>query len=569
MANNIGLDFGTTYSVISHLKKVKRDGSAIKDYELEAYSYAEGKSACQDSIVVRNEKNTPSLLFGQAARNKVGMKGYQTYKGFKMMLSEEPGSKNLVDRGYTEDFTPYRATSVYIENLLNGYVDGLNLERLDKVVVGVPEIWFEDNSTMDCREILEGIISGFENVGEVQVVSEPAAACAFFVENYRKNKNKKYAGKILLVDYGGGTLDIALCDVKANGESSEVSVIKRCGAGVNGEEFIGKAGLAYIELVTKILFRNIGMTDEEIINHRKFNKWMHEVENALMNHTSEIKEIYRCTPNQERKYFDEDYIVDTFEYAEDEEISITYAALTQAYEQLIAPVLGEKLKEILEYMDSHGIEYGAERGEEFKIAPVGGFCNFYLVQEQIEKVFGHGPEDKRFEDIINDRSECEKAISYGAALIANNIIDFKQLAPYHLGIAGGDKNQDDPEIFYAIHKGDDIVYDEPVFIKEKNGKEDMIFGGNRIPLFAFSTDDADVPSHYQLGEPLQEYKDALKLDENQIYKIGISFDKSMIISVHKHTIKSPEELDIIVSKSKVKLTDIRTLLGGLTRVRRK
>lgn len=554
MAVNIGLDFGTTYSVISKLKNItnKADGS-IDTYELEACLPSEAAhSPSQDSIVVKNQDG--SLCFGPLARDRIGRKGITVYKGFKMMLAET--NKDILKvRGYSDEYTPIRIVKEYIDNILQRHLTANTTEDIiDKVVIGVPEVWFTEVSTIDCRTLLEDIVSELSYVNEVELVSEPAAACAFFVENYKKNINLPFSGKILVIDYGGGTLDIALCDVQDKGKSSEVSVIKRCGAGLNEEGFIGKAGVAFIEAIVKLALEPTGISNEEIVNNRFFHSCVNSVETALMNKMCEIKEIFDFAELSDREAMTDIFYTVEFD---GEDYNVTYGMLAKAYKEIIYPVLDEKLDEMIDYMKINHIAVD-------KIAPVGGFCNFYLTQEQIEKKFARGAGDRRFKDIINDRRDCEKAISYGAALIAENIIDFKQLSPYHLGIASGSQNEL-KDIYYVINKGDDIVYDEPVFIKNDDGS-DMYFGGEHIPLLVFNLHDSCDIKFAQWGEPLEEYKEKLSLQKNMWCKIGFSLDRSMIITLHKHII-DPNKPNEIIEQSKVRLNDIYSILGNLIRIR--
>ena len=77
-----------------------------------------------------------------------------------------------------------------------------------------------------------------------------AAASAFFAYNFRQMTKKNFEGNILLVDYGGGTLDITLTNVAADdGDSVEIKVLERTGAGENEEGKVGKAGIVYMETV--------------------------------------------------------------------------------------------------------------------------------------------------------------------------------------------------------------------------------------------------------------------------------------------------------------------------------
>ncbi|HCS73579.1 MAG TPA: hypothetical protein DIW17_06875, partial [Clostridiales bacterium] len=562
MTNNIGLDFGTSYTVVSRLKNMEKNkkGEMIS-LDLEACLPNEGAlSPYQDSVVLRNPNGT--LTFGPLTRAETGRKGMLVYKGFKMMLAETDQDV-LTKRGYDETYTPEYIVKKYLDDILHRYIDMSNLEenRIDKVVIGVPEIWFSDASTINCRTLLESIVSSFPYVNQVELVSEPAAACAFFVFNYKKNIERRYKGKILLVDYGGGTLDIALCDVHENGQSSEVSVIKRCGAGLNEEGFIGKAGMAFIEAAVKLALKPLGLDDKEILENRKFYVCVNFVEDALMNKMKDIRDTFGSDELTDRSTLDDVFC--TIEFGEDNMLDLTYGMLATAYNQIIQPVLDEKLDEIIEYMENNDINYLYSELDDFKIAPVGGFCNFYLTQEQIEKKFGRYTKDKRFIDIITDRRDCEKAVSYGASLIANEIIEFKQLSPYHLGIARGSEREI-RDIYYAIHKGDDIVYDKPIFIQAEDGEE-ILFQGANIPLLVVNIDDNCSDSYLLWDKPLKEYKKAFKLDLTKCYKIGFSLDRSMIITLHKHVIDL--ETNTTVEKSSERLNDIYSIIGNLFVVR--
>lgn len=558
MAYNIGLDFGTTYSVISRLRGVVRDKTGnIEEYRVEACLPSENaQSPCQDSIVLKNLDDT--LTFGPLAKERTGRKGTVLYKGFKMMLAEEDGEV-LASRGYNEQWTPKKIVEVYLNDLLKNhlYTNGLGVDVIDKIVIGVPEIWFSEVSTLDCRTALEGIVESFPYVKSVELVSEPAAACAFFVENYKKTTKEQYEGKILLIDYGGGTLDIALCDVRENGQCSEVSVIKRCGAGLNEEGYIGKAGLAFLEAIVKIALENSDFSETEIIENRDFYRCINSVELALMNQIGDIRDTFELEELSDRTEMTDLFYTIEFER---EEYDVTYGMLVKAYNRIIRPVLDEKLNEICEYMNKVGIEYDANVKDNFKIALVGGFCNFYLTQEQIEQFFHRGAGDKRFNDIIKDRRDCEKAISYGAALIAEGVIGFRQLAPYTLGIAKGDENVIDV-VFPIVNQGEELVYGEPMFVKYDN-EEKMLLGGTSIPMFYVSCEGKDI----RWGKPLSIYREKLTLDERGLYYIGLSLDRSMNLTLHTESVDV--DTGEVKEKKSIKLAGVYEILGDLVRVRR-
>ena len=159
MAVNIGLDFGTTYSVISRLAEVTRgENGSVEAYKLEACSLGEGDSPCQDSIVLK--KANGDLEFGPLAKEGTGRKGTTLYKGFKMMLAENE-SAVLEARGYDDEWTPKKIVEAYLGDLLQKYMITQNVDHIDKLVVGVPEIWFSEYETLDCRTALEDILEAF------------------------------------------------------------------------------------------------------------------------------------------------------------------------------------------------------------------------------------------------------------------------------------------------------------------------------------------------------------------------------------------------------------------------
>lgn len=359
-----------------------------------------------------------------------------------------------------------------------------------------------------------------------------------------------------MVDYGGGTLDIALCDVKGNGESSYVKAIARSGAGWNSERQLGKAGLAFIEEIVKIALLAGGIEEERLFQDDKFYKCTYSVEQALMLKVDEIEDIFKENILSDiEKIEDEFYTVDFH----DEEYTVTYGMLAQAYNVVIRDLLNKTLNDIIEEMKKNNIAYDASQ-QNFKIALVGGFCNFYLTKKQIEEKFDKAVNDARFRDIINTVSDNEKAITYGTALIANGVIGFKQIAPYSLGFAAREVEKKDYQ--WAIKKGDDVEFGK-VRMFQLNG-EDRIFQGTHIPLIAFNFE--EKLEFAQAKEPLAKYRNQLHLEPGKYYKFGLSLDRSMIITLHKWVVPNIERKDKVEGEEKVILNDLFNLFGGIIQI---
>ena len=193
MGNNVGLDFGTTYSVVSRLKNIRMLDNTITDYDFEACDVGEGFSCFQDSIVVRKVRDGEELKTGRNARTSARGSSTFVYDGFKMLLSEPitvDGELNplLQKKNYDESFTPKYVTQIFLEDLFDTYFERNEntSDIIDKLVVGIPEIWNEENKAYACKDILGEILENDKRIKSYEFVSEPALACAFFVEKYKK-----------------------------------------------------------------------------------------------------------------------------------------------------------------------------------------------------------------------------------------------------------------------------------------------------------------------------------------------------------------------------------------------
>ena len=210
------------------------------------------------------------------------------------------------------------------------------------MVVGVPEIWFNDPESVNAREKLRDIVQRNEKVKNVQLVSEPALACAYFIDNYKKNNGKKYVGHLLLIDYGGGTLDIALCNVEDKDTSSEITVLHRTGVGSN-DDGVGFGGVLFLETVVDIALENAGFACDEIIKNNEYYKCLHDLEGALMGDDGEIEDEF-STAYESFENMEDPFARVTYNK---ENCIITYGMLALAYKNAIHDCLEKNMKSIL------------------------------------------------------------------------------------------------------------------------------------------------------------------------------------------------------------------------------
>lgn len=445
---NLGIDFGSTYTMVS----VYEGGAPITVQPNNiSYSYP--------SIVAYDTKKG-KYFFGSSAKDKLGKIGVRGFRGFKMLLNQQMNPKALCERGYDDVNTPEYITELFLRHVIKNTLTKLKEEKAGMLVLGAPECWFQSLETVDARSTLIDICSKMKDMAEnVKIISEPTNAAAFCVWNYEKERGIPFEGSILVVDYGGGTLDIAKVSVEHINNKLQIKSELRGGAGENKDKEIGKAGIAYQEaVVKKAICDQTGVILNKIKYGAEFDSAIKSFENTLVNDAQDISDTFM------------DCIVDPAGLREEElttvnyggtEISINFAQMRETYDEVIRP----ELKRILDDATAD-----IDNVENMYIALVGGFCNFCLVREQIKDYFKIGEINKDVKFIDNKEQNCETAIAHGAALFADNVIEICNVAKFGIGmyVLYGTTG----EVFnkYAINCGEEYQADKVYFALDDDGK---------------------------------------------------------------------------------------------------
>jgi molecular chaperone DnaK (HSP70) len=233
--NIIGLDFGTTNSILSFYNN--------KTNIVEAWKMggSDGKNYIP-SILTIDENN---LIIGEEAKNQLKNGNKESYSKFKILLHEKDKIK-LSNYNYSKR-TPKDIAKLYIKTLIEAYKKEQCIDKIDSIVITVPEIWLNDD--MQGRTIIKEITDEL-SLPLFKLISEPVAAGAYFLNNYKEQNKKSFDGHLLVFDYGGGTLDITLLESK----NEHIKILKRSGQGNNKLE-IGKAGALFDEKVVMHLYK--------------------------------------------------------------------------------------------------------------------------------------------------------------------------------------------------------------------------------------------------------------------------------------------------------------------------
>ncbi len=545
----LGIDFGSTYSTFASYSKIEEDVIAL--------NLMEGDPVSIPSVVSIGRKNK-KIICGRGAKDQIGKKPYRTFEAFKMLLTSD-NQKMLTKQGYDEKYTPQEITRIYLEENLKGLLKryGDREEILENVVICVPEIWANSEQTIDGRNILLNILTEKIDIPikHVQVVTEPEAASAYFAHNFERETGKRFNGHLLLIDYGGGTLDLTLTKVSSvTDELLEIGYRESGGAGENhpdenGDGMIGSAGIAFMRsVVIEALLsgelisdsREIDQSDPDFLeavrdleNQMKTPQTLDELENTFG--------IYKKYRNFQKIFQEEDCTFMDLEYGDDI-VTVTYQNLFAAYQRNIESVLREEVDKICEKIIGHigfdprKLEAGLK--DDFKIALVGGFGSCYFVKKQLAEIFDFDTNIKNDPRVKNiDSAKKEQAIALGAGLLSAGKVVLQKIPRYSIGIISH-VGSGIYRIHYGIKYHQAIEPGKPYFLCESDRDGDD--PTNRIPYAALQGNIKDFAMEWsdnnRHGAKMPLSKEMLsrlaKLPEQGVWNIGFSLNESDVVSLH-------------------------------------
>jgi len=505
----IGLDFGTTNSTISYFNK---ESGTLDSFKAHARD-----SDYIPTIVAYNKNKNNEISIGNSAKPYLTLKNFEAYEHFKLLLGK---NADKIIEGKTK--TPTQVTYDFIKKLFDEYKTCQKIDKLDGIVMTVPETWFREESNRTARENIEGI---FKKLGysdsEFQLESEPVGAVTYFCWSYEQKQKKEYIGYIAVIDYGGGTLDVTLCEAMKDGK---IKILERCGYGEYNETN-GCAGVAFDEAVVEKLIcdKNLPLKKSD----SKFIKLRNNFENM------KITECEKITKDL-KDYYDDPAIVEgesifPLEYNDDgDTLDVCCKDLDQCFNKVNAPKLRESLEQIKRYFPTHNVNSKAP--EHFKVLLVGGFSNFYAVEKEVRESFDakSGDIDKRFEQPFEIKNRA-LAISMGAALIAAGEFNIVHTCTNSYGYVcyGTDESDRLIQLYTPIiEKGEDIKnVNEPIFakgevyVKHKEGQ-----------LRIFIDDGYAGRKVYALDESIEELFPNVNGDNK--YQIGFSVSRRQIPTIH-------------------------------------
>ena len=539
-----GVDGGSTYCSVSSLGD---------DWKLRPFVAQGMSSPYLPSIVSKKVRRGSGVYeFAFNAKTAAAAPNCRSWTGWKLLLAE-PREEILAERGYTEPDTPTEICRRYYDYVFSAVTRNFEIPELEEVAIGVPESWLRRESTYDARTQLLEICKSIPKVGRVRLVSEPVAACAYFVHKYRQMAGRPFHGHCFVFDAGGGTLDLTVCEADENGARSRIRGVFRTGVGENVDRSLGASGIAYMEEVVLLALEGLtGRGAEEIVRGPKFQSYVRAVETALLGDSGEnleslakeqgrectsisenlraLREIYALGGMEEigETAFSIDFYGLDGEEPEDDALDISYGLLMKAYNRRIAPVVGRELAAVRAFLNdpANGIRWQAadaarqEKSGEglFRVILCGGFSNFPLVEAQVKEELGWQEGFDPCFDQQFDQAERAMAVSYGLTLAANHIIEVIQTSPFSLGFV-----LNDGEKAYVIRKDDVVREGQPCYLPYP-------CTGNKITEIVFNlTDDPAFEQKVYIAKALEEQ---FTIGVDTMFQIGFSLDESLLLSLH-------------------------------------
>lgn len=504
MADRFGMDLGTTNSAVGYY-----------DEEHKAYTFLKIGNQTRDffpTMIAYEKGNDRNRLIGEDARKYRFSKKYDVYELFKLSLGEDAHEKTGRDK------SPYEAARDFLGEVLKTF----GCENLNNLVLTVPDVWKNEERN---KVAVDNLMQIFEELGldaqeQAALESEPVSAVAYYC---RQVCQGSYSGYVIVIDYGGGTLDLTLCKVE---EGRNIIVLRRCGDG--GTRALGCAGVTFDTALTRRLVERNGLEGCGEGTNR-FAKLRLALENAKIGATEQ-------TRNALKAYYEAYGFEDSTAFLvtvpsageDDEEYEVMASDVAEVFEQVNAPALGQALETMKGYCRELDIDLHSQKS--MRILMVGGFSNLYCVEAACREHFASdvNAEDVRFDERMRRAGRPSTAIAEGAAVIAAGAAKVDYLCQSDVGFFYYDVQEEKEKPMAIIRRNTPVRdYKQPQYAEDwfdfRYDAQDV-----RVRLF-FDDGRGIVP--VTMEESFRELCGG-SIEADNAYQIGFSMGRHRIPIIH-------------------------------------
>lgn len=185
MGYRVGIDLGTTFSVVAYINPATGRPEAVKN------RYGE---AVTPSVLAFHEDGT--ILFGQEAKDEKSLGNPNTASFFK----RDMGNMDAEVEYWGKVYNPKDLSAILLKKLAEQAEEALG-DKIDEAVITAPAYFTnaERSATLQA-----GIEAGLKVKG---IISEPSAAAFAYGINSSGEKT------VLIYDLGGGTFDVSIAEI--------------------------------------------------------------------------------------------------------------------------------------------------------------------------------------------------------------------------------------------------------------------------------------------------------------------------------------------------------------------
>lgn len=374
----IAIDFGTSNTVVCTQDPVTLQPRTLKFNQISRqFETFSGQVNVVPSLVF--VQGTNQLIFGDEVRSKrLGFaQPERLFQGFKrdLVADYRPPARQIDGQNYTAELISESFIKQTWQQLLAMQLQPQRV--VFTVPVGAFELyldWFQDLA----RKL---------DIPAVQLIDESTAAALGYAI-------QRPGSTVLVVDFGGGTLDLSLIRTRATSSHLATSSLTKQGLCEIKAEVLAKSD-AYIGgvdidvWIVEHYLRQIGSSREEI----KEIGWQNLLEIA-----EQLKIRLSTTKSVKESWFDDESFIS-------HDLQLTQAELAEILEdrQLL-----EQLRQALDEVLAMAVTKGINKADIEQVLLVGGSCQIPAVQQLVISYFGRQKVklDKPFE-----------AVAYGALVL--------------------------------------------------------------------------------------------------------------------------------------------------------
>ena len=385
----LGIDFGTTYSC----------SSVVLDDQIIVIANSLGERTTPSFVLFLKDNKIYKICSGELAKLQPSYQKNIIYNikrliGKKMddnelqrmlqnlafNIKEDEKSKDLKILINDKDYYPEQIVEMILKKIILDSEHYLSILLGKKIeiknsIITVP-VYFnmeQINSILKAAKIIDLEIK--------QIIDEPAAASLYYF--YEKYKNKKDVDKsisVIIIDFGGGTLDITLSNLKQTKEHPDLNIV--CSGGdsnFGGEDFDN--------IIMEHCISSITNEDNNIDKDKKL------IQNIRLKRACENAKI-RLSKKEETRIFIEEYLPN---------INIEYILTRKEFEIICNPLF-EKFESIInKFLKDNNVDVKNIH----EVIPIGGSTFIPKIREILQKIFGK---------IINYNLNPKETVAKGAAI---------------------------------------------------------------------------------------------------------------------------------------------------------